>query len=206
MLGDFTVLHPPLLRTALLVDSLEGYPIFLPPRSVGQSEFGEALKRLASEWRHGAGGAGGRGKVRLAIELPMEEGQELEPRTEEDGVACGHGSTSTYENLLIKPGHGPSDPAYLKGITDAIPIEVERRWLSTFKPTLSHFASPLVLSQFTHSEPSRPIAQESCHRGQRVPRFSGISSNYRSRHGRTRWRSGRNNMGRLLHNPPPFLS
>ena len=36
------------------------------------------LERLVSGWRHGASGTGGRGKARLAIELPMVEGLELE--------------------------------------------------------------------------------------------------------------------------------
>ena len=38
----------------------------------------EVLERLASGWWCGTGGAGGRGKMWLAIEPPMEEGQELE--------------------------------------------------------------------------------------------------------------------------------
>ena len=68
MLGDFTALLPSFLQTAL-VDGLEGYPVFLPPRLVGQAECVEVLERLASGWRHGAGSTGGRGKEAQAQAL-----------------------------------------------------------------------------------------------------------------------------------------
>ncbi|KAI0652642.1 hypothetical protein C8Q79DRAFT_897928 [Trametes meyenii] len=53
MLGDFPGLLPAFSRTAALVDGLEGYPVFLPPRSMAQAEFIEVLERLASGWRNG---------------------------------------------------------------------------------------------------------------------------------------------------------
>ncbi|KAL0952014.1 hypothetical protein HGRIS_008663 [Hohenbuehelia grisea] len=53
MLGDFVCLLPTFARTASLVDGLEGYPVFLPPRSMTQAEFVEVLERLAGGWRHG---------------------------------------------------------------------------------------------------------------------------------------------------------
>ncbi|KAI0830859.1 hypothetical protein BC628DRAFT_1355945 [Trametes gibbosa] len=53
MLGDFPGLLPAFSRTAALVDGLEGYPVFLPPRSMAQAEFVEVLERLAGGWRHG---------------------------------------------------------------------------------------------------------------------------------------------------------
>ncbi|KAI0348316.1 hypothetical protein BDW22DRAFT_1385540 [Trametopsis cervina] len=53
MLGDFPSLLPAFYRAALLVDGLEGYPVFLPPRSMAQAEFVEILERLASGWRIG---------------------------------------------------------------------------------------------------------------------------------------------------------
>lgn len=53
MLGDFTTLVPTFSRTALLVDGLEGYPIFLPPRSMAQAEYIEILERLAGGWKNG---------------------------------------------------------------------------------------------------------------------------------------------------------
>ena len=107
MLGDFTVLLPSFLRTALLVDSLEGYPIFLPPRSVGQAEFVEVLERLAGGWRHGAGGAGGRGKARLAIEPPPELEQEPEPELKrtESPVGMEEGSLAPLSSASSSSGH-----------------------------------------------------------------------------------------------------
>jgi hypothetical protein len=53
MLGQFTELLPSFIRTATLIDSLEGYPVFLPPRSMAQAEFVEVLERLASGWKSG---------------------------------------------------------------------------------------------------------------------------------------------------------
>ncbi|KAF5385052.1 hypothetical protein D9615_001002 [Tricholomella constricta] len=75
MLADFINMLPTFARTAALVEGLEGYPVFLPPRSMGQAEFIEVLERLASGWRHGVqpyslSGTGQRGKGRLAIEAP----------------------------------------------------------------------------------------------------------------------------------------
>ncbi|CAL1694850.1 unnamed protein product [Somion occarium] len=53
MLGDFASLIPTFYRTAQLVDGLEGYPVFLPPRSMSQAEFIEVLERLAGGWKNG---------------------------------------------------------------------------------------------------------------------------------------------------------
>lgn len=53
MLGDFPALLPAFYRSAMLVDGLEGYPVFLPPRSMAQAEFIEVLERLAGGWRNG---------------------------------------------------------------------------------------------------------------------------------------------------------
>ncbi|KAF5383969.1 hypothetical protein D9757_006914 [Collybiopsis confluens] len=54
ILGDFSRILPTFIRTAHLVDGLEGYPVFLPPRSMAQAEFVEVLERLASGWKKGA--------------------------------------------------------------------------------------------------------------------------------------------------------
>ncbi|KAJ4470885.1 hypothetical protein J3R30DRAFT_1133800 [Lentinula aciculospora] len=53
MLGDFARILPTFVRTASLIDGLEGYPVFLPPRSMAQAEFVEVLERLASGWKKG---------------------------------------------------------------------------------------------------------------------------------------------------------
>ena len=53
MLGDFPALLRAFIRAATVVDGLEGYPVFLPPRSMAQVEFIETLERLAGGWRVG---------------------------------------------------------------------------------------------------------------------------------------------------------
>ncbi|EKM84303.1 hypothetical protein AGABI1DRAFT_117712 [Agaricus bisporus var. burnettii JB137-S8] len=53
LLADFSNLLPQFAKTAVLVDGVEGYPIFLPPRSMGQAEFIEVLERLGIGWRSG---------------------------------------------------------------------------------------------------------------------------------------------------------
>ena len=80
MLGDFPALLRAFVRTATVVDGLEGYPVFLPPRSMAQVEFIETLERLAGGWRIGvqphsrararANGHGRGCNGKLAIEAP----------------------------------------------------------------------------------------------------------------------------------------
>lgn len=72
MLADFSSILPTFARTASLVDGLEGYPVFLPPRSMAQAEFIEVLERLAGGWRNGVQlhSLSRRAKGRLAIEAP----------------------------------------------------------------------------------------------------------------------------------------
>ncbi|KAI6163663.1 hypothetical protein EDD17DRAFT_1566010 [Pisolithus thermaeus] len=53
MLGELAALVTTFARTAVIVDGLEGYPVFLPPRSMAQAEFIEVLERLAAGWRVG---------------------------------------------------------------------------------------------------------------------------------------------------------
>jgi hypothetical protein len=54
MLGDFPALLRAFIRAATVVDGLEGYPVFLPRRSMAQVEFIETLERLAGGWRRRA--------------------------------------------------------------------------------------------------------------------------------------------------------
>lgn len=53
LMGDFINLIPTFIRTAALVDGLEGYPVFLPARSMAQAEFIEILERLGNGWATG---------------------------------------------------------------------------------------------------------------------------------------------------------
>ncbi|KAF9019716.1 hypothetical protein BDZ89DRAFT_1072856, partial [Hymenopellis radicata] len=71
MLADFVGVLPTFIHTAALVDGLEGYPVFLPPRSMAQAEFIEVLERLAGGWKNGIQPHSltkGRSKGRLTIE------------------------------------------------------------------------------------------------------------------------------------------
>lgn len=52
-LGDFVSVLPAYQKAASLVDGLEGYPVFLPARSMAQAEFVEILERLATTWAPG---------------------------------------------------------------------------------------------------------------------------------------------------------
>jgi len=78
MLGDFTALLRAFVRAATVVDGLEGYPIFLSPRSMAQVEFVGTLERLAGGWCNGTQPhSRGRGNNnppngKLAIEAPPE--------------------------------------------------------------------------------------------------------------------------------------
>jgi hypothetical protein len=71
ILGDFLALLPAFQRAAALIDGLEGYPVFLPARSMAQAEFIEILERLASGWSIGQQ-PHSLSQKRLAIEAPPE--------------------------------------------------------------------------------------------------------------------------------------
>ena len=53
-LGDFAELLRAFVGVAMVVDDLEDYPIFLPPRSMALVEFVETLEHLAGGWRASA--------------------------------------------------------------------------------------------------------------------------------------------------------
>ncbi|KZS93516.1 hypothetical protein SISNIDRAFT_411316 [Sistotremastrum niveocremeum HHB9708] len=53
LLGNFTDSLPAFVNAVALVERLEGYPIFLPARSMSQAEFLEVLERLAKGWKTG---------------------------------------------------------------------------------------------------------------------------------------------------------
>ena len=83
LLGDFPALLPAFARAAALVDGLEGYPVFLPPRSMAQAEFVEILERLAGGWRAGTvppAGAAAAARGRLAIEAPPPSPRSLKAK------------------------------------------------------------------------------------------------------------------------------
>jgi len=53
MIADFEAILPLFVRAAAISEGSEGYPVFLPPRSMAQAEFIEVLERLARGWRKG---------------------------------------------------------------------------------------------------------------------------------------------------------
>lgn len=53
MLGEIDALPDTFERTTKIVAGLEGYPVFLSPRSMAQSEFLDTLERLVSGWKYG---------------------------------------------------------------------------------------------------------------------------------------------------------
>ena len=75
MLAEFKTVLSSFVRTAAIVEGLEGYPIFQPPRSMAQAEFIEVLERLAGGWKNGIqphSSTAQRGKSRLVIPLPVK--------------------------------------------------------------------------------------------------------------------------------------
>ncbi|KAG6332196.1 hypothetical protein ID866_6898 [Astraeus odoratus] len=97
MLAEFPTLLRTFTKTAVIVDGLEGYPIFLPPRSMAQAEFIEVLERLAVGWKVGTQPHSGmRAAIvasRLAIEAP--------PRP---------ASTATFEEMSTSIDTDPTIP------------------------------------------------------------------------------------------------
>ncbi|KAF7316792.1 CRAL-TRIO-N domain-containing protein [Mycena chlorophos] len=101
LLGDFTNLLPVFVNTAKTVDGLEGYPVFLPPRSLAQAEFIEVLQRLASGWKIGIAPyfvadspSRGKEKERARIEEIPDEPTHLEPDNIPPPVSASSSSSS----------------------------------------------------------------------------------------------------------------
>ncbi|KAL0069378.1 hypothetical protein AAF712_003399 [Marasmius tenuissimus] len=91
LLGDFAGILSRFARTAALVDGLEGYPVFLPPRSMAQAEFIEVLERLAGGWTVGrVKGLAEMEREREIREMEMEregKGKRIEYEPEPEPVA-----------------------------------------------------------------------------------------------------------------------
>jgi hypothetical protein len=107
MLADFSTILPTFTRTVSLVDGLEGYPIFLPPRSMAQAEFIEVLERLAGGWRNGIKPhslSAQRGKSKLEIGgpsplyLPLPVVERVSNHEPEADLRARSSSSSTRED------------------------------------------------------------------------------------------------------------
>lgn len=80
LLGDFAALVGQHYKIARLMDYLEGYPVFLPARSLNQSEYAEVLERLAVTWL----------KKREEGGVPAPEGTEEDVAREGDLKSLHH--------------------------------------------------------------------------------------------------------------------
>ncbi|KAJ6609256.1 hypothetical protein B0H10DRAFT_2065227, partial [Mycena sp. CBHHK59/15] len=150
MLGDFTTLLSTFMHTAGVVDGLEGYPVFLPPRSMAQAEFIEVLERLAGGWRTGAGiNVGGRGKEKEKERLLIEDRSDADnledswhPRSSSGWPSPNmkdQGSSSS--NTPSGSGLG-SDPAHCDTPTNGISASTS----SASTPSLTRSATPAAPS------------------------------------------------------------
>ena len=144
MLGDFAALLRAFVRAATVVDGLEGYPVFLPPRSMAQVEFVETLERLAGGWRIGTQphsrarararrGNNNTSNGKLAIEAPPERTSSplapspapvkalllQAPGTLFDPLTPSTSSSASHSALaLVPPTPSPSPSPALHGNVD----------------------------------------------------------------------------------------
>jgi len=145
MLGDFAALLRAFVRAATVVDGLEGYPIFLPPRSMAQVEFVETLERLGGGWRigiqphsraraHARRGNNNTPNGKLAIEAPPERASSplappspapvkalllQAPGTLFDPLSPSTSSSASHSALaLVPPTPSPSPAPALHGNVD----------------------------------------------------------------------------------------
>jgi hypothetical protein len=116
MLGDFSALLRAFVRAATVVDGLEGYPVFLPPRSMAQAEFVETLERLAGGWLVG-----------------------VQPHSRARGRA-NHSLVSNGK-LAIEPPPPVSPPASPPIVAVPAPLPVQGTFLDSLEPSASSSAS-----------------------------------------------------------------
>lgn len=93
MLADFEAILPLFVRSAAIAEGCEGYPVFLPPRSMAQAEFIEVLERLARGWKvgiqpHSLSNQRGKGRV-VDMEVFSAKPQLLSPPVSRSGSYYG---------------------------------------------------------------------------------------------------------------------
>lgn len=122
MLADIPALLPTFARTAALVDGLEGYPVFLPPRSMSQAEFIEVLERLAGGWHVGVQPHSLFKGIKgiLAIEAPPSPPTyTTEPSSDVDpAVASASIGTYASSSSAVPPSAGRDTPSSGSGGID----------------------------------------------------------------------------------------
>ena len=127
MLADFAALVPTFIRTAFVMDGLEGYPVFLPPRSMAQAEFIEVLERLAGGWKIGTQPhslSAQRGKCRLAVEAPRAFYPSY-PTVENTGYGRDYNAGSSSKGQHSTANHGSSH--YILPSSDANHVSQENK-------------------------------------------------------------------------------
>ncbi|KAF5312078.1 hypothetical protein D9619_002543 [Psilocybe cf. subviscida] len=118
MLADFPNVLTSFVRAASVVDGLEGYPIFLPPRSMAQAEFVEVLERLSGGWANGVQPhslSAQRGKSRMS-----ERGVSISSSVSGFGssgsvtlsVSASGSSGSTYGSGSVPVSRAPSSSSF----------------------------------------------------------------------------------------------
>lgn len=144
MLGDFSALLRAFLRAATVIDGLEGYPVFLPPRSMAQAEFVETLERLAGGWRVGVQ-PHARARARSA-----------------HAHTRGHGHGHANGKLAIEPPPLPSPPPkethtpMLGAFIDPLAPSTSSSGSGSSSALVPPTPSPLVLGLEAESETTGP--------------------------------------------------
>ncbi|KAI0275437.1 hypothetical protein BC834DRAFT_852860 [Gloeopeniophorella convolvens] len=165
MLGDFPTLLLAFVRTATVVDGLEGYPVFLPPRSMAQAEFIETLERLAGGWRLGVqphararrGAASSNGK--LAIEAPPPPTPILAPTPEPGDLDPLAPSTSSSSVAQFPPSRRetPSPPPAPHGIDLAESLDCARIMLAPVVMRQRGRAEQTALEKLSGTKGKKPL-------------------------------------------------
>ena len=124
MLGNFDQLLHQFVRTAALVDGVEGYPVFLPPRSMGQAEFIETLERLATGWKDGCRphslSGDHRGKARLTAGTAEYLPKVITPSVSTtSSIASVSSIPSTASAASPTTSVSPLDPCHLIGTSSS---------------------------------------------------------------------------------------
>ncbi|KZT52902.1 hypothetical protein CALCODRAFT_458667 [Calocera cornea HHB12733] len=151
LLGDFAGLLSAFQRTAMLVDGLEGYPIFLPARSMAQAEFVEVLERLAGGWRVGAM-PHSLSIRRLAIEAPpptvILDQAPSSAQSSSTSPAPSEDSSSTSTAAVSAPASTRMSTSSLPSSRSDTPVSV-----SAAPPSSNHKGKGV---SYTYDEPSTP--------------------------------------------------
>ncbi|PVG00907.1 hypothetical protein CPB86DRAFT_773518 [Serendipita vermifera] len=187
LLGDFISVLPAYQRAAALIDGLEGYPVFLPARSMAQAEFVEILERLTTSWAPGTQLlASSRPKLLMIEDTPSTDSpvgtdtpfditressastRTASPITEEDGLSLSSDLTrgslaltlsfnNQYQPMAPSPREDTGSPD-VEFDLDGITDPVERNSINL--NCLRVLLSPVAKRQRTRMEQERDGGQD----------------------------------------------